>query len=90
MVSFFEGHTDIIVKKRREAEYDHKIFITGSASTMILECLIVRGSPSDTTSTHHCLKGSKSCMVGIIKEQAQNNKIEESGYRIRANALCWR
>jgi len=49
VVSFFEDHTDIIVKKRRETEYGHKIFLTGGASTMILDCLIVRGNPADTT-----------------------------------------
>ena len=49
VVSFFEDHTDIIVKKRRETEYGHKIFLTGGRSTMILDCLIVRGNPADTT-----------------------------------------
>lgn len=48
VVSFFEDHTDIIVKKRRETEYGHKVFLTGGASTMILDCLIVRGNPADT------------------------------------------
>ena len=48
VVSFFEDHTDIIVKKRRETEYGHKIFLTGGKSTMILDCLIVRGNPADT------------------------------------------
>jgi IS5 family transposase len=48
VVSFFEDHTDIIVKKRRETEFGHKIFLTGGASNMILDCLIVRGNPADT------------------------------------------
>jgi IS5 family transposase len=48
VVSFFEDHTDIIVKKRRETEYGHKVFLTGGSSTMILDCLIVRGNPADT------------------------------------------
>jgi len=48
VVSFFEDHTDIIVKKRRETEFGHKIFLTGGVSTMILDCLIVRGNPADT------------------------------------------
>ncbi|OQX14143.1 MAG: hypothetical protein BWK76_15140 [Desulfobulbaceae bacterium A2] len=47
-VSFFEDHTDIIVKKRRETEFGHKIFLTGGSSTLILDCLIVRGNPADT------------------------------------------
>ena len=48
VVSFFEDHTDIIVKKRRETEYGHKIFLTGGSSTMILDCLIARGNPADS------------------------------------------
>lgn len=48
MVSFFEDHTDIIVKKRRETEFGHKIFLSGDASTMILDCLILRGNPADS------------------------------------------
>lgn len=48
VVSFFEDHTDIIVKSRRETEYGHKVFFTGGASTLILDCMIVRGNPADS------------------------------------------
>ena len=48
VVSFFEDHTDIIVKGRRDTEYGHKIFLAGGASTMILDCCIVRGNPTDS------------------------------------------
>src|SRR5208283_2742614 len=48
IVSFFEDHTDIIVKGRRDTEYGHKVFLSGGASTMILGCLIVRGNPADS------------------------------------------
>ena len=39
VVSFFEEHTDIIVKGRRQTEYGHKIFLSGGTSTVILGCL---------------------------------------------------
>jgi IS5 family transposase len=48
IVSFFEDHTDIIVKGKRDTEYGHKVFLTGGSSTMILGCLIVPGNPADT------------------------------------------
>jgi IS5 family transposase len=48
IVSFFEDHTDIIVKGRRETEYGHKVFLSGGASTMILGCLTLRGNPADS------------------------------------------
>ena len=48
IVSFFEDHTDIIVKGGRDTEYGHKLFLSGGASTMILGCLILRGNPADS------------------------------------------
>jgi len=48
IVSFFEEHTDIIVKGRRETEYGHKVFLSGGTSNMILCCLILRGNPADS------------------------------------------
>jgi IS5 family transposase len=48
VVSFFEDHTDIIVKKRRETQFGHKIFLTGGASNLILDCLISKGNPADS------------------------------------------
>ena len=46
--SYFEDHTDIVVKGRRDTEYGHKVFLAGGASTMILGCCIVRGNPADS------------------------------------------
>lgn len=48
VVSFFEDHTDIIVKKRRETQFGHKIFLTGGKSNLILDCLIAKGNPADS------------------------------------------
>jgi IS5 family transposase len=48
VVSFFETHTDIIVKGNRKTEYGHKIFLTGGQSNLIIDCLIERGNPADS------------------------------------------
>jgi IS5 family transposase len=48
VVSIFEDHTDIIIKDRRDAHYGHKICLTGGASNLILDCVILEGNPSDT------------------------------------------
>jgi transposase, IS5 family len=48
VVSFFEDHTDIIVKNRRDTQFGHKIFLTGGKSNLILDCLISRGNPADS------------------------------------------
>ena len=47
VVSFFECHTDIIVKDRRDTQFGHKVFLTGGKSGLILDCLIERGNPND-------------------------------------------
>lgn len=48
VVSFFETHTDILVKGNRKTDYGHKVFLTGGQSNLILDCLIERGNPADT------------------------------------------
>ena len=47
VVSLFEPHTDVIVKDRRDTIFGHKICLTGGASNLILDCLIVKGNPAD-------------------------------------------
>lgn len=47
VVSFFEFHTDIIVKGSRETQYGHKVFLTGGGTGLILDCVIERGNPND-------------------------------------------
>lgn len=49
VVSFFETHTDIIVKGGRETQYGHKVFLTGGSTGLILDCLVVRGNPKDSS-----------------------------------------
>jgi IS5 family transposase len=48
VVSIFEDHTDIIIKDRRDTHYGHKICLTGGASNLILDCVILEGNPADT------------------------------------------
>ena len=49
VVSLFEPHADVIIKDRRETYYGHKIFLTGGASGLILDCAITKGNPADST-----------------------------------------
>lgn len=49
VVSIFEPHTDIICKGGRETFYGHKICITGGASSMVLDCVVLAGNPPDST-----------------------------------------
>jgi len=49
IVSIFEPHTDIIRKDRRDTLYGHKVFLTGGASGLIVDCFVERGNPADST-----------------------------------------
>jgi IS5 family transposase len=49
VVSLFETHTDIIVKDRRDTYFGHKVCLTGGASNLIVDCLIVDGNPADSS-----------------------------------------
>lgn len=49
VVSIFEPHADVIRKERRETLYGHKIFLTSGASGLIVDCLVERGNPTDST-----------------------------------------
>jgi IS5 family transposase len=46
VVSFFECHTDVIVKGSRDTQYGHKVFLSGGPG-LILDCVIARGNPAD-------------------------------------------
>jgi IS5 family transposase len=49
IVSIFEPHTDVIRKDRRDTLYGHKVFLTGGASGLIVDCVVERGNPTDST-----------------------------------------
>ncbi len=51
IVSIFEAHTDIIRKDRRDTYYGHKICVTGGASNLILDCVVLEGNPADSALT---------------------------------------
>jgi len=59
IVSIFEPHTDIIVKDRRDTFYGHKICLSGGASNLITDCLILDGNPADTALTDQMLDRHK-------------------------------
>ena len=49
LFSIFECHTDIIEKGNRETVYGHKLFLTTGKSGLILDCVVERGNPADST-----------------------------------------
>jgi IS5 family transposase len=69
VVSFFEDHTDIIVKSRREVQYGHKVFLAGGKSNLILDCLIAKGNPADSDQYIPMLERHKA-IFGSMPRQA--------------------
>ena len=59
IVSIFESHTDIIHKDRRDTYYGHKICLTGGASNLILDCVVLEGNPADSDLTEMMLDRQK-------------------------------
>ncbi len=59
VVSLFETHTDIIIKDRRDTHFGHKVCLTGGASNLIVDCLIVDGNPADSSLTIEMLDRQK-------------------------------
>jgi IS5 family transposase len=51
LVSLFEAHADVLVKKRRDPAYGHKIYLTTGRSGLILDCAIPKGNPGDVSWT---------------------------------------
>ncbi len=49
LFSIYELHTDIIVKGQRDVQFGHKINLAAGKSNMVLDCLVPRGNPSDTS-----------------------------------------
>jgi transposase, IS5 family len=85
--SIFEPHTDIIVKDRRDTYYGHKICITGGASNLISDCLIVEGNPADTSLTvemldrHELIYGHYPQKVALDGGFASKDNLKEAKNR---------
>jgi IS5 family transposase len=49
VVSLFEPHTDIIRKDARDTLYGHKISLAAGSSSLVLDCQILEGNPTDSS-----------------------------------------
>lgn len=79
VVSFFEDHTDIIVKGRRDTQYGHKVFLSGGASTMILDCMIERGNPADSDRYRQILDRHADCFGRMPRQVAADGGFASRG-----------
>jgi IS5 family transposase len=61
LYSIFEDHTDIIVKGSRKATFGHKVNLATGKSSLIIDCKILDGNPSD-----------KQTYIGVIDRIKEN------------------
>jgi IS5 family transposase len=80
VTSFFESHTDIIVKKNRETSFGHKVVFTSGRSNLIIDCLIERGNPADTEQLMTMLERQKEIFGRMPRQVAT-----DGGYASKDN-----
>lgn len=56
IVSLFEPHTDIIVKGKRRVQYGHKINLTTGASGLVIDMVVYKGNPADSTTVESMIQ----------------------------------
>jgi IS5 family transposase len=69
VVSIFEEHTDIIRKGQRETTFGHKVFLTVGKSSLVLDCVTLRGNVADSTQVEKLLDRQKD-LYGRYPRQA--------------------
>ena len=70
VVSIFEPHTDIIVKKNRETLFGHKVALMVGKSSMILDCMILKGNPSDESLSRKLVERQKDVWGNVPRQVA--------------------
>ena len=83
IVSIFEPHADIIVKDRRDTYYGHKLFLTAGASNLVLDCVIERGNPADSSKATEMIKRLEP-VIGKVPRQASYDGGFASGDNLAA------
>lgn len=80
VVSIFEPHTDIIRKDRRDTYFGHKVTISTGRSGLVLDLVIEKGNPADSTLTARSAK-RHTALFGVAPERAAF----DGGFASKAN-----
>ena len=83
VVSIFEEHADILRKGTRETVYGHKLYLTCGKSSLITDCMLVRGNPADSGRLQSMLERQNQ-LYGRYPRQAAT----DGGFASRSN-LDW-
>ena len=82
VVSIFEPHTDIIIKDQRATLYGHKIVLTGGASGLFTDLLVLDGNPADSTLALNMVQRQEKIFDGVPLKVAF-----DGGFASKANLM---
>ncbi len=80
IVSIFEPHTDIIIKDRRDTFYGHKVCLTSGASGLVLDLVVEKGNPADSTLAAKMVK-----RVASVLDKVPKQVTFDGGFSSKAN-----
>lgn len=80
LVSIFEPHTDIIRKDRRDTYFGHKVTLSTGRSGLVLDLVIEKGNPADSTLTVRSAERHKK-LFGVAPERVAF----DGGFASKAN-----
>ena len=90
LISFFEPHSDIIKKTRRDTQFGHKVYLTAGKSGLILDCMMPRGNPNDSSLVGELVERQKKILEKTPKKISMDggfastnslNKAKEAGVK---------
>jgi IS5 family transposase len=87
IVSIFEPHADIVVKDNREVRYGHKVCLTGGKSSLVLDCVIEDGNPTDSSLVERTLERHIERFGRAPRQAAFDGGFASKGNVQRAKAL---
>jgi IS5 family transposase len=70
LFSIFEPHTDIVIKDRRETLFGHKVALSVGASGMVLDCVVQKGNPADSTLAVSLVERQKALFGRVPRQTA--------------------
>lgn len=81
ILSIFEAHTDVIIKRWNEVLYGHKVCLVTGKSSMVLASWVLEGNPCDTTLAKIAIEKTRDNLGGRVPEQA----VFDGGFSSREN-----
>ena len=80
VLSIFEPHTDIIIKDRRDTLFGHKVALSAGASGMVVDGVVEKGNPADSTLAVPMVKRQKDLFGRVPRQIAF-----DGGFTSKAN-----